>query len=87
MGQRSGHVLVHPGVVGVKHIVLQGQHVHGETVLGHELVLLGCREEAHMKSSTFYEGYEQEETGIDMLIRLWENKVRCGTGPEFAAIK
>lgn len=44
MGQGAAHVLVDPGVVGVKDVVLLGQHVHGETVLGHELVLLSCRE-------------------------------------------
>lgn len=42
MGQRSGHVLVHPGVVRVKHIVLLGQHVHGETIGCHVPILLGC---------------------------------------------
>lgn len=44
MGQGVAHVLVDPAVVGVKHVVLLGQHVHGEPVLGHELVLLSCRE-------------------------------------------
>lgn len=49
MGQGAVHVLVDPGVVGVKHIVLLGQHVHGETVLGHELVLLSCGERQQSK--------------------------------------
>lgn len=43
VGQRAPHVLVDPGVVGVDHVVLPGQHVHGETVLGHEEVLLSCK--------------------------------------------
>lgn len=42
MGQRVAHVLVDSGMVRVNHIILLGQHVHGETILGHELVLLGC---------------------------------------------
>ena len=42
MGQRAAHVLVDSGVVGVHHIVLPGQHVHGESILGHEQVLLSC---------------------------------------------
>lgn len=53
MGQGPAHVLVDPGVVGVKHVVLLGQHVHGEAVLGHELVLLGCREEQHKSNQRF----------------------------------
>lgn len=44
VGQRAAHVLVDSGVVGVDHIILLGQHAHGETVLGHELVLLSCNE-------------------------------------------
>lgn len=44
VGQRAAHVLVDSGVVRVEHIVLLGQHIHGETVLGHELVLLSCNE-------------------------------------------
>lgn len=40
--QRAPHVLVNSRVVGVEHRVLPGQHVHGESVGGHELVLLGC---------------------------------------------
>lgn len=44
MGQGVAHVLVDPAVVRVEHVVLLGQHVHGEPVLGHELVLLSCRE-------------------------------------------
>lgn len=42
MGHWSGHVLINPRVVRVEHTVLSGQHVHGETVGRHELVLLGC---------------------------------------------
>lgn len=42
MGQGAAHVLVHSGMVRVNHIILKGQHVHGETILGHELVLLSC---------------------------------------------
>lgn len=45
VGQRAAHVLVDPGVVGVDHVVLPGQHVHGETVLGHEEVLLSCKKQ------------------------------------------
>lgn len=40
--QRAPHVLVNSRVVGVENTVLPGQHVHGESVGGHELVLLGC---------------------------------------------
>lgn len=43
MAQRAAHVLVDPVVVGVDHVVLLGQHVHGEAVLGHEEVLLSCK--------------------------------------------
>lgn len=53
MGQGPAHVLVDPGVVRVQHVVLLGQHVHGEAVLGHELVLLGCREEQHKSNQRF----------------------------------
>ena len=42
MGQRVAHVLVHHVVLGVQEAVLLGQHVHGEAVGGHQLVLLGC---------------------------------------------
>lgn len=40
--QRLSHVLVNSGVVRVENAVLLRQHVHGEPVGGHELVLLGC---------------------------------------------
>lgn len=40
VGQRAAHVLVHPGMVWVNHVILSGEHVHGETILGHEAVLL-----------------------------------------------
>lgn len=53
MGQGVAHVLVDPGVVGVKDVVLLGQHVHGETVLGHELVLLSCREQQQKSNQRF----------------------------------
>lgn len=36
------HVLVNPGMLWVKYTVLLRQHIHGETIGGHELVLLGC---------------------------------------------
>lgn len=36
------HVLVNPSMFRVKHTVLLRQHVHGETIGCHELVLLGC---------------------------------------------
>lgn len=36
------HVLVNPSVFRVENTVLLRQHVHGESVGGHELVLLGC---------------------------------------------
>lgn len=42
VSQRSPHVLVNSGVVRVENAVLLRQHVHGESVGGHELVLLGC---------------------------------------------
>lgn len=42
VGQGPAHVLVDSGMVRVNHIILLGQHVHGETILGHELVLLSC---------------------------------------------
>ena len=42
MCQRAAHVLVHHVVLGVQQAVLLGQHVHGEAVGGHQLVLLGC---------------------------------------------
>lgn len=42
MGQGPAHVLVDSGMVRVNHIILLGQHVHGESILGHELVLLSC---------------------------------------------
>lgn len=35
VGQRTCHVLVDSGMVGIKHIVLQRQHVHSETILSH----------------------------------------------------
>lgn len=53
VSQRSPHVLVHSGVVRVENTVLLRQHVHGESVGGHELVLLGCtgqREQRAMKT-------------------------------------
>lgn len=40
--QRVRHVLVNSGMLWVKHAVLLRQHVHGETIGRHELVLLGC---------------------------------------------
>lgn len=42
VSQRAAHVLVDSGVVGINQIVLPGQHVHGESILGHEVVLLSC---------------------------------------------
>lgn len=42
VGQRAAHVLVHSGMVWVNHVILSGEHVHGETILGHEAVLLSC---------------------------------------------
>lgn len=42
MGQGVGHVLVNSGMVRVEDIILQRQHVHGETILCHEQVLLSC---------------------------------------------
>lgn len=42
VGQRAAHVLVDSGMGGINNIVLPGQHVHGETTLGHEVVLLSC---------------------------------------------
>lgn len=36
VSQRSAHVLIHVSMVRVKHIILFREHVHGETVLGHE---------------------------------------------------
>ncbi len=39
--QRSHHVLIHASVIWVKHIVLFREHVHGETILGHEQILPG----------------------------------------------
>lgn len=39
--QRSHHVLIHASVIRVKHIVLFREHVHGETILGHEQILPG----------------------------------------------
>ena len=53
MGQGAPHVLVDPGVARVEDVVLLGQHVHGETVLGHELVLLSCREDRHTSNQRF----------------------------------
>lgn len=41
VSQWSAHVLIHVSVIRVKHIVLVREHVHGETVLGHEQILLG----------------------------------------------
>ena len=40
--QWAPHVLVNLSVLRVEHAVLLRQHVHGETVGGHELVFLGC---------------------------------------------
>lgn len=42
MGQGPGHILVDPCMVRVKHSILVGQHVHGETIRCHEVVLLSC---------------------------------------------
>lgn len=53
MGQGPAHVLVDHGVVGVEDVVLLGQHVHGEAVLGHELVLLSCREGPQKSNQRF----------------------------------
>lgn len=39
--QRASHVLVNPSMLRVEHTVLLRQHVHGESIGGHELVLLG----------------------------------------------
>lgn len=39
--QRSAHVLIHVSVIWVKHIILFREHVHGETILGHEQILPG----------------------------------------------
>lgn len=36
------HVLVNPSMFRVKYTVLLRQHVHGETIWGHEMVFLGC---------------------------------------------
>lgn len=52
VSQRLPHVLVNSGVVRVENTVFLGQHVHGESIGGHELVLLGCtrqKEKRHMK--------------------------------------
>lgn len=53
MGQGAAHVLVDPGVVRVEDVVLLGQHVHGETVLGHQLVLLSCKEQQPRSNQRF----------------------------------
>lgn len=52
VSQRLPHVLVNSGVVRVENAVLLRQHVHGESIGGHELVLLGCtgqKEQRHVK--------------------------------------
>lgn len=40
--QRLCHVLINPCMIRVKRAVFLRQHVHGETIGCHELVLLGC---------------------------------------------
>lgn len=55
VSQRLSHVLVNSAVLGVEHTVLLGQHVHGEAVGSHELVLLGCpgeKEHTHIHTCT-----------------------------------
>lgn len=49
VSQRPSHVLVNSGVVRVESAVLLRQHVHGESVGGHELVLLGCTGQKEQK--------------------------------------
>lgn len=49
VSQRPSHVLVNSGVVRVEGAVLLRQHVHGESVGGHELVLLGCTGQKEQK--------------------------------------
>lgn len=42
MTERATHVLVDSAMLWVIHIILLRQHVHGETIGCHKLVLLGC---------------------------------------------
>lgn len=42
MTEWAAHVLVDSAVLWVIYIILLRQHVHGETIGCHKLVLLGC---------------------------------------------
>lgn len=43
MTEWAAHVLVDSAVLWVIHIILLRQHVHGETIGRHKLILLGCK--------------------------------------------
>ena len=45
MCHRMGHILIDSGMVRVEHIIFLGQHIHGEAILSHQLVILGCLNE------------------------------------------
>lgn len=69
--KRVRHVLVNSGMLCVEHTVLLGQHVHGESVGSHELVLLSCtaeKEHAHFSkgrgSCTERQKYTQVDTNV-----------------------
>lgn len=55
VGQRVAHVLIDSGMFRVNHIILPGQHVHGETILGHELVLLSCNKRQSVSIESVYQ--------------------------------
>lgn len=61
--QWVSHVLVNPIVFRVECTVLLRQHVHGESIGGHELVLLGCTGQAVQTQAN-----ESKETNVGIHI-------------------
>lgn len=73
------HVLVNPSMFRVQHTVLLRQHVHGETIGGHELVLLGCTgQKAQTQIIKVGELLYSEQTGI-VIVQLVVNSIKYVT--------
>ena len=70
------HVLVNPSMFRVQHTVLLRQHVHGETIGGHELVLLGCTgQKAQTQIIEVGELSYSEQIGI-VIVQLIVNSIK-----------